>query len=252
MPDVIILPVMSDNYCYLVPLGNKTAVCVDPCEARPVVDALDKHGLTLAAILATHHHGDHTAGVSELARRYTCDVLAGDKHVGDTTRLLRDNDDITLGNLTLRAIHTPGHTKGSFCYLLSDDAAPVLFSGDTLFVGGCGRLFEDSAEQMWAALRRLADLDEATRVYCGHEYTLENYEFALSILPDDAAIRTQYEQTRSVLNRGGYSVPSTIAREKQTNIFLRADEEAIRQALNMPGRPASEVFARLRALKDRF
>jgi hydroxyacylglutathione hydrolase len=231
---VVAVPCLLDNYAYLVVDGERAAV-VDPGEAAPIEEALARERLQLVAIWLTHHHHDHVGGVAALvAARAKLDVVA---HVRDRDRIphvtcaVDDGDAVALDNVPLaRIIYNPGHTLGAISYWLEHDAA--VFTGDTLFASGCGKVFEGTAAQMHASLARLAALPPETRVYFGHEYTAKNLRFAATAEPDTAAIAARTAALRVP------STPSTIADELATNPFVRA--------------PDVETFARLRASKDRF
>jgi len=226
---VVAVPCLVDNYAYLVIDGDRAAV-VDPGEAEPIERALERERVALDAIWLTHHHHDHVGGVAALvAARPGLDVVA---HVRDrerapgVTRAVDDGDRVGAA----RIIHNPGHTLGAISYWLERDAA--VFTGDTLFAAGCGKLFEGTAEQMYASLARLAALPPDTRVYFGHEYTAKNLRFAASAEPDNPDVARRAAELREP------STPSTIALELATNVFVRA--------------PDAATFARIRASKDRF
>lgn len=244
---VVPVPCLKDNFAYLVIDGDRAAV-VDPGEAAPVEAALAREGVTLAAIWLTHHHADHVGGVAELvAARPGLEVVAGERDaekIEGVTRRLADGGEATLGSLRARAIHNPGHTLGAITFLVGDAA----FTGDTLFGGGCGRLFEGDAAMMHASLMRLAALPPATRVYFGHEYTASNLRFAGAVEPDNAAV------ARRAAGLPAPSTPSTIADERATNPFLRAAEPAVIAAAGARGAAADpvSVFAAIRSWKDGF
>lgn len=238
---VSIVPCLSDNYAYLVECPRTGALAVvDPSEAAPVLAALA--GRAPSAIWCTHHHPDHVGGVEELARAFPgIDVFA---HASDRARIagqtrdLEDGGEVTLGALAARVIHVPGHTLGALAWVVrGPDGAQAVFTGDTLFVAGCGRLFEGTAEQMFASLSKIAALAPETLVYCGHEYTASNVRFAQSV-EDTDALRALAERTTTARAAGTATVPSTIAGERATNPFVRAKD-------------AAELAAR-RAAKDVF
>ena len=241
--DIDLIPVLRDNYIHLLrdPDTGATAV-VDPAQAEPVEALLARRGWTLTHIFNTHHHDDHTGGNLRLKAATGCRIVGAG---ADAHRLpgldipLEDGDAVVFGGTTLRAIATPGHTLGHLCYWLAEDQA--LFSGDTLFSLGCGRLFEGSAAQMWDSLSRLAALPGATRLYCAHEYTQSN-----------AALAERCSEVEAARAAGLPTLPSTLARETATNPFLRADHPEVRRALGMAEAPAAEVFAALRRRKDVF
>jgi len=252
--EITILTALQDNYIYMAADHAGNALVVDPAESRPVLDCLQQNNLTLSLILTTHSHADHTGGIETLKHQTDCRVF------GPQINSFTDLDpkpepqkiDSPVGRF--QVLLTPGHTSDSVCFYLpaSTSSAGVVFTGDILFVNGCGRLFSGDAQSLWQSLRMLAALPDETLVYCGHEYTEENYRFALTIEPDNAAIRTRLLETRQALRKGRPTVPSTIGREKQLNPFLRADTAPIRRALSMPDAPAWQVFAELRKRKDRM
>ncbi len=250
MIPVQIIPVGGDNYSYLVPVSDSEFLCVDPTGAGPVESALK--GGKLCAILATHHHFDHVGGVEPLKKKFGCKVFGGDKRISGIDEIMGDGQKLRLGDLEITALTTPGHTSGGISFLVEAGEEKAVFTGDTLFVGGCGRLFECDAKTMWDSLQKLAGLDENTKVYCGHEYTVENFDFACEVMPKDGAFQKAADQAGKVVRQGGVTVPSTIGQEKQWNIFLRAGEPAVQETMKMQGRQAFEVFGRLRPMKDRF
>jgi len=253
--DVIIIPAFSDNFIYLHPCGRGRAFAVDPGDASAVLDALGRHRLSLAAILATHHHRDHVGGIAELKSRTGCAVIGpADPRIPSLDRAIADGDVLPLGRASVEAMATAGHTSMSFCYRVADGQSnsQVVYTGDTLFVGGCGRVLESDARTMWRSLQRLAGLPGGTLVCCGHDYTLENYEFALTILPGDETIRRRLAEVKETVAAGRLPVPSTIAQEKAANVFLRCADPPVRTALGREDAEAWELFAELRRRKDRF
>jgi len=245
---VVPVPCLKDNFAYLVIDHDGLCAVVDPGEAAPVEAALAREHARLAAVWATHHHPDHVGGIPALlANRTGIEVVVGAKDAARTpgaTRALGDGDEVALGTLRARCIHNPGHTLGAISYLVED----CVFTGDTLFGGGCGRVFEGDPAMMHASLMRLAALPPATRVYFGHEYTASNLRFATAVEPDNARIT---ERARSLAVP---STPSTIADERATNPFLRSAEASVATAVasrGAAGDPVS-VFAAVRAWKDGF
>jgi hydroxyacylglutathione hydrolase len=257
MASIIPIPAFRDNYIWAVRSGRAVAV-VDPGDAAPVLAWLDEHDAELVAILATHHHADHVGGVPALCDRYDVPVY-GPAHeaIPRRTHALREGDGIDVPGvaLSLAVLDIPGHTAGHIAYYrIGDD--PLLFCGDTLFAAGCGRLFEGTPTQMWSSLSKLAALPAATRVYCGHEYTLANLGFAAAVEPDNDDIRTRTAHERDKRERGLPTLPSTIGAELATNPFLRAPlPDVMARAAGHAGHPVSDVvaaFAALRAWKDGF
>lgn len=253
---VLAVPAFQDNYLWLVHDGAHVAV-VDPGDAAPVLDALKAHRLSLSAILLTHHHADHVGGVPALLREYDVPVF-GPAHedIPQITQRLTEGDIIAVPDLRLRldVFDVPGHTRGHIAYFSPDNA--WLFCGDTLFAGGCGRLFEGTPEQMVASLTKLASLPDTTQIYCAHEYTLANLRFALEVEPDNSELTTRIKQEKAKRDQGLPTVPSTIGTEKATNPFLRFREPRIADRLIAAGhlsdREPIAVFAALRQWKNSY
>lgn len=254
MLTILQLPVLNDNYIYLIhdPVSGETAA-VDPAVAQPVLNILDQKGWQLTAILNTHHHSDHVGGNLELKQLTGCTVIAplSDRHrIPGLDRGVVDGDVITLGKHSARVISTPGHTSGHVVYHFADDN--MLFCGDTLFVMGCGRLFEGTAEQMWHSLQKLKMLPGSTQVYCAHEYTQANGRFALTIEPNNRELQQRMEIVNRLRAESLSTVPSTIAQELATNPFFREDSLALQETIKMVNKKPVEIFAKVRRLKDRF
>jgi len=255
MVEVTPIPVLSDNYAWVLRNpGGSAAVVVDPGEAAPVRRALDAMGAELAGILITHHHPDHVGGISALAGDDTPVLGPAAEHIPGRTRGLAPGERFTPPGveLELAVLGVPGHTAGHIAF----HGNGLLFSGDSLFAGGCGRLFEGTPAQMLASLAQLRDLPSQTRIYCGHEYTLANLEFASAVEPDNTELAARLERVREQRSRGGITLPSTLDEELATNPFLRWDRQTvIESAAAQAGRrldSEEEVFAAVRAWKDRF
>ena len=248
------IPAFTDNYFWLLERDGRAAI-VDPGDAAPVERTLAERGLTLVAILVTHHHFDHIGGLAALTARYRVPVYgpaAEAATIRHLTRRLAEGDRIEVLGVALEAWEVPGHTLGHLAYV----ADGFVLCGDTLFSAGCGRLFEGTAAQMHRSLGRLAALPDATRVYCTHEYTLANLAFAAAVEPHSAALRDEIARVRALRERGLASLPSTLGHERRINPFLRVAEPAIAAAAHRhAGRPLDgplEVFAALRRWKDGF
>jgi hydroxyacylglutathione hydrolase len=251
------IPAFRDNYLWLISRGRQAAV-VDPGDAAPVERTLAAQGLALTDILVTHHHADHTGGVAALADAHGARVHAPAREPIRAGRvapqLLREGDAIEILGIRFTVLDVPGHTAGHIAY--HAPALQALFCGDTLFGGGCGRLFEGTPAQMLDSLGKLAALPPATRVYCAHEYTLSNLRFALAVEPGNAALRARQQRCEALRAQGVPTLPSTLAEERATNPFLRTAEPAVRAAAERQraGSGADDVhaFAAIRAWKDVF
>ncbi|BAO45263.1 hydroxyacylglutathione hydrolase [Thiolapillus brandeum] len=250
------LPAFEDNYIWVLRQeGVDACVVVDPGDETPVIDYLQARGLALAAILITHGHGDHTGGVRELKRQWPTAVVCGPggEPVPVVERTVAEGNEIDMAPLegACRVMEVPGHTRGHLAYRLGD----ALFCGDTLFAGGCGRVFSGTHEQLSDSLRRIAALPPQTLVYCAHEYTLANLGFARWVEPDNPAIRVRQKAEEEKRQQGLPTVPSSLALELETNPFLRTGEAAvIAAAEKWAGRSLQghrEVFRALREWKDR-
>lgn len=256
MERLISIPALGDNFIYVYQYDNSNALVIDPGDYSSVLETLKKNNLTLTTILATHHHWDHIGGIAELKKRTGCKVIGSDKQrIPGIDDLVEDGQILAVDNIKINVIATPGHTRTAVCYYLlptNENEAGILWTGDTLFVGGCGRLLECNAQAMWDSLQKLAALPNQTLLYCGHDYTLENYEFALEIEPNNQAAKKRLSEIRQKQQQGKFTVPSTMSQEKETNIFLRADTSEIKTSLNMPQAGDVQAFAELRRRKDIF
>lgn len=264
---IVTVPCLADNYCYLViDEATRRAVVIDPGEAAPVIAALAREGVALGAVWATHHHPDHVGGTRELLARAgggRVDVVAHatDKtatRVPAQTHAVEDGEQVTMDGVTAQVIYNPGHTLGAISYWLrdADGGAGAVFTGDTLFGGGCGRVFEGTAPMMHASLHELAALPGATRVYFGHEYTASNLRFAAAVEPASAAIAARAETVAGARARGEPTTPSTLSEEHATNPFLRTADAAVRAAAATRDPAAATdpvvAFAALRQWKNDF
>jgi hydroxyacylglutathione hydrolase len=243
--------ILSDNYAWIFPTAESRAVVVDPGEAGPVITWLSERKLELEAILVTHHHGDHTGGVQQLARSSQVRIFGpAAESIGGVNQPVRDGDVVNFDDLRLQVWEVPGHTRGHVAYV----GPGLVFSGDTLFAGGCGRIFEGTPEQMLASLTLLAGLPPDTKVYCAHEYTRSNLDFATVVEPDNAELVKRRQMVRQLLGQGLPSVPSTVAEELVTNPFLRCQQPAVVAAASRHRgsrlNPGVEVFTEIRRWKD--
>jgi len=254
MLDIIQIPVLKDNYIYLLhdSASDETAV-VDPAEANPVLRILAEKNWTLNYIFNTHHHWDHVGGNLLLKERTGCGVIASSydqNRIPGIDQAVSEGDMLRLGDEVIEVINTPGHTLGHIVYFCRQQHA--LFCGDTLFSLGCGRLFEGTPEQMWHSWQKIRALPDETKIYCAHEYTENNARFALSVDPDNIALKRYNETIHRLRAQNKSTIPTTLAQEKACNPFLRPESAAIRQILNMPENKNVDVFARLRQMKDHF
>lgn len=253
--ELVTVPCLADNYAYLIhdTASGQTAV-MDVPDAAPVLATLAACGWRADMVLLTHHHPDHVQGVAALRTAQPDARIAG--AAADAARLppldiaLHPGDSIAVGNSVGHVIDVPGHTIGHIAFHFTDSG--LLFTADSLMACGCGRLFEGTPDQMHASLTRLAALPPDTLVCSGHEYTTGNIRFALSVDPENAALQARAASTAATRAQSHPTVPSTLALELATNPFLRADTPALRAAMGLPDAPAAQVFAALRAAKDRF
>lgn len=254
--EIHVVPCLSDNYAYLVASGGK-AVVIDPSEAEPVQAALDARGLALVGIWATHHHHDHVGGIADLLAHHAglevvgSDYDAARDRVPGLTRAVSEGEPLWFGGHRARVLAVPGHTLGAVAYLLEG----ALFSGDTLFAAGCGRLFEGNPEIMVRSLASLRGLPGETRLYCGHEYTQKNLTFAQRMEPDNPQIEARAKRVASLRQAGQPSVPSTLSEECATNPFLRWDApDVVRKALELGAvnEAPESIFGAVRRARDSF
>jgi hydroxyacylglutathione hydrolase len=245
---------LDDNFGVLMhdPATGATA-SIDVPEAGPVLNALSEKGWTLTHILVTHHHKDHIGGVDEVRARFpdvTIIAPAPDKaRVPGADVYLSEGEEVAVGSLRGKVIETPGHTSGHIVFHFAKDK--LLFAGDTLFAMGCGRAFERPAQVLYNSVMKLAALPDDTQIYCGHEYTLSNGRFALKVDPENDALKQRMAEVEKIRAAGEATLPTTIALEKKTNPFFRANDAAIQKTLDMTGAAPADVFAELRERKNK-
>ena len=254
MSSIEIIPCLSDNYAYIIrdEQENKN-ILVDAPEHAPIEKYLDAKAMSLDFILITHHHSDHIDGISYLKNKYAPKIIGAKK---DKHRLppldieVEEGSKLSIGSKTFEIYAVDGHTVGHIAYRLLDDKA--LFSGDSLMVMGCGRLFEGTPKEMWESLKKLKRLPEDTMIYSGHEYTKSNIEFALTVDPKNEKLKTRRIKELAQLEKGAPTVPSTLREELDTNPFLRESEPSIVTYLDILNLDPSSRFAKIRSLKDNF
>ncbi|XP_018901540.1 hydroxyacylglutathione hydrolase, mitochondrial [Bemisia tabaci] len=226
--DVTILPALEDNYMYLITdKATKSAAIVDPVNPTLVLEEVAKRGVSLEAVLTTHHHWDHAGGNTQLKESMeSLEVYGGDSRVDAVTKIVQDGNSFNIGTLKVKCLFTPCHTTGHICYFVSADSGPpAVFTGDTLFVAGCGRFFEGTPDQMYKALCKvLAGLPDETKVYCGHEYTVTNLKFARTVDPLNQDVINKLSWAEGKRRAHEPTIPSTIADEKKTNPFMRVED----------------------------
>lgn len=239
--NITILQAFEDNYIYLFEYAPGQCLVIDPGDASTVTEALVRHDLQLTHILTTHQHPDHIGGVGTLKQQTGCQIIGpNETRISGLDIVMSDEETIELGDITIRCISTPGHTATGICYLATGNSLtqPALFTGDTLFVCGCGRMFECDGETMYTSLQKLAALPEKTLIYPGHDYTEDNVQFALTLEPDNTALQEKLNTVRQQAAANKPTVPSVLSEEKQLNPFLSA--------------PDWQTFAERRKKKDVF
>ena len=246
---------LQDNFGVLVhdPATGATAA-IDVPEAEPTLKALAEKGWTLTDILVTHRHADHVQGIPDVKKAFPKARVVAPAGEADRVPLVdikvKEGDVVKVGGLSASVIDTPGHTSGHIVYYF--DADKMLFAGDTLFSIGCGRVMETPMAVMWDSLQKLIALPPETRVWCGHEYTVANAKFALTVDPDNAKLKQHYEKAQAMRARGEATLPTTIGFELEINPFLRPESVGVQKAVGLVGKSAADVFADVRERKNRF
>jgi hydroxyacylglutathione hydrolase len=252
MLNIIIVPCLNDNYAYVCYNNKKDAFVVDPSEFKPVSHFIESNKLNLKFILNTHHHFDHVGGNYELKQKYNCKIVGSkldEERIPGIDILLNDEDQWKFDEKTAEIIEIPGHTIGHIAFYFKNEK--IVFTGDTLFSLGCGRLFEGTPEMMWNSLKKLRELPDDTKIYCGHEYTLSNAKFIESLFSNDLIDEKIKKLKQLELNQIP-SIPTTVKEEKKLNLFLQSDSTELKQKLNIESKNDIETFAYLRNLKDSF
>ena len=240
MIKVTLVPILphNENYAYLLEADNGEVAVVDPGEAAPFIEILEHRNLKPDVILITHHHWDHIDGLPDMLRWHKCPVAGPSKEktrIQPLDILLDETSEFSFGGERVQIIETPGHTHGHICFYFPESG--FILAADAMFSMGCGRLFEGTPEEMWGSLQKISTLPDNTQIYCGHEYTLSNAQFCLGIEPENEALQKRLKEVEGMVVENKPTLPVSLAIEKQTNIFLRAE--------------TPEKFAELRALKDR-
>ena len=248
-----IIPCLSDNYSYLIfEKTTNTISIIDPSEFNACDQVIRKYK-KLDYILNTHHHADHVDGNIELKKKYNSKIMgfSGDKdRIPGVDIFLEDNQSKKIGNLEFKVIFIPGHTKGHIAFYFEKEK--IIFTGDTLFSLGCGRIFEGTHKEMFNSLKKLKSLPSETKVYCGHEYTKTNLDFCLKYDPNNSALKKKSVKINLQLENNLPTVPTTIGEEMKMNIFLKCEDKVLKQALCLEDSQDHEVFSKLRDLKDTF
>ena len=249
-----IIPCLQDNYSYLIiDKNSKNACVIDPSEAKPIINYLEKNSIKLNYILNTHHHFDHVGGNSELKKKYNAKVIGyaeDSKRIPDIDIMVKDEEIWIENNFEAKIIHIPGHTLGHICYYFYKENN--LFTGDTLFSLGCGRIFEGTYEQMFSSLEKIKKLPGETKIYCGHEYTLQNSKFCITYDKDNQNLIKKIKDIKEKSKKKIPTIPSTINDELKSNIFLRSDNKEIKTNLGINNSTSLTTFSKLRDLKDNF
>ena len=252
--NIEIISCLNDNYSYLIKDNQtNTIAIIDPSEFGPCDEKINQKYKKLDFILNTHHHFDHIGGNAELKRKYGSKILGFEKdkkRIPEIDILLKDGQEFKIGNLNFKTIFVPGHTLGHIAYYFKKEK--VIFTGDTLFSLGCGRIFEGTCQQMFDSLNKIKSLPEDTKIYCGHEYTKSNLRFCLEYNPRNNYLIDKKKFIETRIKDRKPTIPSTIKEEIQTNVFLRYDDLDIKRTLNLKNASDLEIFTKLRELKDNF
>ena len=249
-----IIPCLSDNYAYIInDEKTNTVGVVDPSESLPIINFLKKENLKPNYILNTHHHYDHIGGNIELKKMYNVKIVGfiNDRHrIPGIDIMLKDNEKWVFGNSRVNVMHIPGHTLGHICFYFEKEK--IIFTGDTLFSLGCGRIFEGTHKQMLKSLEKIKNLPKETKIYCGHEYTYKNAEFCMKYDKDNISLQKKFKKVKKLRSQNLPTIPTNIEEELKSNIFLRCDQNDLKIKLNMKNEEDFKVFKKVRDLKDSF
>ncbi len=251
---VNLIPCLTDNYSYIINDNvSKTVGVVDPSEASPIIAFLKKKNLKLNYILNTHHHYDHIGGNAELKKLYNAKVVGfvGDKHrIPGIDITLENNVKWNFGESSVKILHIPGHTLGHICFFFENEK--IAFTGDTLFSLGCGRIFEGDHKQMLTSLNKIKKFPKNTKIYCGHEYSYKNAEFCMKYDNDNIDLKKKFEKIKQLRSNNLPTLPTDLEDELKSNIFLKCDQNDLKNKLNMKNQDDYKVFRKIRDLKDNF
>jgi len=244
------LQILEDNYTYILTWDNN-ALAVDPGDAAPILELLEKENLKLINILITHHHSDHTGGVETLVKKTECHVIGpDDDRIPVLEQSVDEEEELVFGPFEIKVLSTPGHTQPHVNYYFPPQK--ILFTGDLIFAGGCGKVFEGTFQEMWSSIEKVLRLPDDTMIYCGHEYTEKNLEFARSVEPNNQALIKRLAMVKKLRQEGKSTIPTSLKGEKETNPFLRVTNPDLQQALDASDSDPATIFEHLRHLKDKF
>jgi len=256
MFDIFPIRAFSDNYIWAL-IKDEEVTVVDPGDSEPVITLLQEKNLTLSNVIITHHHFDHTGGIKKLSEIYDCNIYGpSGGHIQGINKPIEDNQEFVISNTIFKALATPGHTLDHLSYFVNQENEPVLLCGDTLFSGGCGRLFEGTPLQMYKSLSRFAKLPKETKVYCTHEYTESNLRFALAVEPNNTDIKERFSEVVQLRSQDKETLPSTIEEELKVNPFMRCNKFGVKKAAENFSKiklsEPHEILGSIRDWKDNF
>ena len=244
----------QDNYIWLVST-NEGSIVVDPGESKKILNLIDNNEIDLEGVLITHHHFDHTNGLSDLLNERGLEVYGPKNNVNGINNIVKNNDKFTVIGIDFEVIEIPGHTLDHIAFYSFNSGEPILFCGDTLFSGGCGRVFEGTFDQMFNALKKISKYPKETKIFCGHEYTLSNLKFALAVDENNEDLIKEYDNIKNIVDSGNPSLPTILEKELKINPFLRCDNHHIKNKIVSKFDTSDdelEVFCALRQWKDNF